>query len=86
MKRKPTIQRPEPQAWFLESVEIRPEKPKLKTVNTFEAIKYERTMAFGGLVPERSSFLDEMCRKVGPLTHEMPTLQPGDQPGMESAH
>jgi hypothetical protein len=32
-----------------------------------ELDKLERTRALGGLVPERSSFLDELCRKIGSL-------------------
>jgi hypothetical protein len=86
MKRKPAIPRHEPENWSLEIVEVHPEKPKSKTVNTFELIQYERTMEFGGIVPERSAFLDSLCRKIGPLTHEMPSLRTGDQPGMDSSH
>ena len=79
MKRKPTIPRPEPENWSLESAHVNPEKPKQKTVNVFEQIKYDRTMSFGGLVPERSAFLDEMCRKVGALNHEnLPALPSRD--------
>jgi hypothetical protein len=32
-----------------------------------ELDKLERTRALGGLVPERSPFLDQLCRKIGAL-------------------
>jgi hypothetical protein len=35
--------------------------------DTGELAKLEATHKLGGLVPERSPFLDELCRKVGSL-------------------
>jgi hypothetical protein len=32
-----------------------------------ELDKLERTRALGGLCPERSEFLDDLCRRLGPL-------------------
>jgi hypothetical protein len=93
MKRKPTIPIPEPIDWKLESEQVVLATPNKKTVNEFERIKYENTLAFGGLVPERSAFLDSLCRKLGNnsnpkswakgYTYEMPALQPGDKPGVD---
>lgn len=35
-----------------------------------EEAKYDRTMDFGGLVPERSPILDSLVSRRGPFTHE----------------
>jgi hypothetical protein len=38
-----------------------------RPVNVHEALKLAETKKFGGLLPERSAFLDSLCSKIGPL-------------------
>jgi hypothetical protein len=41
--------------------------PKQKEPNWRELGAYQRTMDFGGLVPEHSALLEELVRRVGAL-------------------
>ena len=80
MKTKPLVQNPDPQNTpfalisFAEDDPALPpprgKVPKHKNPNSWEQIKMERTRALGGLVPERSPFLDRLARMIGELKHE----------------
>jgi hypothetical protein len=52
-------QEPKPRGAAFDQI-VGPPDPK-------ELDKLERTRALGGLVPERSPFLDDVCRKIGSL-------------------
>lgn len=64
-----------------------------KDIDPQEQDKLNRTIAFGGLVPERSPIIDMLCRKLGPspkhwskgYTYEVPALPSGDNPGVDAS-
>ena len=75
MKKKPKMPRPEPESWTLGSlppVEVMPKKesPEFLAKKQIEEGKLQRTRDFGGLVPEPSRFLENLCSKIGPVTHD----------------
>lgn len=72
--RKQKMKVAEPEDWSLEVQE--PPKPKVKKESPeylekkkIEEGKLQRTKDFRGLVPEPSAFLQDLCRKIGPLKH-----------------
>ena len=73
--RKPKIRVAEPQDWSLEvqkppKPKVKKESPEFLVKKQIEEGKLQRTRNFGGLVPEPSPFLEDLCRKIGPLKHD----------------
>ena len=71
---KPKMRVVEPEDWSLEvqkppKPKVKKESPEFLVKKQIEEGKLQRTRDFGGLVPEPSEFLQDLCCKIGPLNH-----------------